>query len=102
MVSSCELRVPIMSILKFSRRFPNSTLVTTPEADLFTLVSLIHLPYLALLQDYFLHKLLISSKFNWEISPAPIRLSVSMYSSLIPFRKIVLIVLSFNLCLDFL
>ena len=100
-VSNCELRVLRMFVLKFSKRFPNSALVTPPEANLFILVSWIPFPFLALLHEYFLQRLEISSKVNWEISLVPIRLITSMYSSWIPFRKIVLTVLWFNLCLYF-
>ena len=50
-VSNCELRVLRMFVLKFSKRFPNSTLVTPPEDDLFILVSHIPFPFLALLRE---------------------------------------------------
>jgi hypothetical protein len=36
-VSNCKLRVPRISVLKFSSKFPNSTLVTPLVADLVTL-----------------------------------------------------------------
>ena len=101
-VSNCELRVPRISSLKFSKRFPNSILVTPPEVNLFILASLIPFPLLSLLQEYFLQRVQISSKVNWEISPDPIRLSISIYSSCIPLRNIVLNVLVFNICLYFL
>jgi hypothetical protein len=63
-VYNCELRVLRMYVLKFSKIFPNSNVVTPLEADLFILVSKIPFPFLALLHEYFLQRLEISSKFN--------------------------------------
>lgn len=83
---------PRRSILNSSSMFPNSPIVTPLLADLVTLKKASWVPflYLAWILGYFIHSLHICTKYFYEISPNPMRLSVSMYSSFIDFINIVL------------
>lgn len=88
-VSICALIVPKISVLKISRRFPNSSLVIPLDDDL---TALTPFPTLALLPNYFLHNSTMSSNDFWDTSLDDIRFKISIFSSKIPFKKIVLMV----------
>ena len=62
--SNWELKVPKISVLKFSNKFPNSVLVTPPVPAVLEMREgpyLVLLPALDLLLEYFLHNSVISS-----------------------------------------
>ena len=94
MVSNWFLIVFRMSVLNFSRRFPNSILVTSPRVGLVLLLmgALTLFPLLAWLRDYILQYPAMSANGFWYTSPKLIRFITSIYPSLIPFRKMVLTV----------
>jgi hypothetical protein len=99
-VSICKLRVPRMQVLKFSNKFPNSSLITQLlDVDLEILGKESQDPLLDLawLHEYFMHISEIMSKDSWEISPTPIKLSTFIESFEIALKKMVLLVLVFNL-----
>ena len=97
-VSICALIVPNILVLKFSRRLPSSSLVIPPDDDLTTLTPF---PTLALLLEYFLHIYTMSSNDLWDTSLDAIRFKISMFSSKIPFKNMVLMVARFRSFLFF-
>ena len=85
----------IISILKFSRRFPISARVAPPLDDFYVLskTSRSNLSRLLVPEDpleHLLHNSTIFSKDSFEISPFPSRFSMSRKSSLSPQSRIIL------------